>query len=255
MAGPVHGLMAARGVVILRASKSLIVRQLNDVRARHVEGLGAAMAHHGAGGLEEGIRFCDPLIGIGRGGDLRIIVRGQAIDLFDIEDSVALQKGDVAFDILAGPFISFGPVDGRGVDDGSAFFALAHAAPEGERLLEGHPERGAIAALGGGGPEDEDIDPGISLARVAKRPGDGSGGVSGGPGLGPGFDAGFEAGDDLVGDPAIDVRAVVFLGHDTLLSLWSLRTRRRRGGGGQPRRSPERDTANTVCAAPVRAGR
>lgn len=146
-------------------------------------------------------------------------MRWQALDLFDVEDRVALHEGDRLIDLLAGLFISFGARERVSIDDGRALFAFPDMAAEFAGLLEGHPDRGAEVPFHRRSPERQDVDAAIGLSVVAQRAGDGSGGVRGVPGLCPGFDALLQGGDDLVGDAGVDVCAVRFglSGHVFLL--------------------------------------
>ena len=96
-----------------------------------------------------------------------VVVLGQAFDLLDVEDGVALHEGDLALDLLAGVVVlGFG--DGVRVDDERAFLALADMGVELGRLLEGHPHRRREALLDRRGPQHQDVDARIGHAVVAQ---------------------------------------------------------------------------------------
>ncbi len=72
---------------------------------------------------------------------LRVVVLGQAFDLLDVEDGVALQEGDLALDLLA-VAVLLGLGDGVGIHDQRTLLALADVGVQLDRLLERHPARG-----------------------------------------------------------------------------------------------------------------
>src|SRR5690606_39118444 len=75
------------------------------------------------------------------------------------------------------------------------------------RLAEGHPGRGAEAFSQGGSPEHQNVDAGVWQPVEAKRANDAPVSVLSAPRLEPGTDAALQMSDDLLGDPAVDVRA------------------------------------------------
>ena len=58
-----------------------------------------------------------------RGGE----VRGQAVDLLDIENRVAFEERNIALGFLAALLVGLGAREGRGIDDKAAALALADA--------------------------------------------------------------------------------------------------------------------------------
>ena len=130
---------------------------------------------------------------------------GQALDLLDVENGVALHVGDFALDILAGLVVVLGARDGVGIDHERAFLALADMARQ-TRWPAGTSSRWEPQILAQGRhPERQDIDSGVGLAVMAQRPGDASGGVLGVPRPYPGADAFLKVPDDLGGDAAVNV--------------------------------------------------
>ena len=83
------------------------------------------MADVGAGRGEERFGVLDARDRLEARRGLRVVVRGQAVDLLDVEDGVALQERDLALDLLAGRRVGFGARDLVGVDDKRALLALA----------------------------------------------------------------------------------------------------------------------------------
>lgn len=150
--------------------------------------------------------------GVAFGGGLRrriglgVVVGGQVVDLFDVEDGVAFQVGDFSFDLFAGRFVRFGLLEAVGVHHEAAVLALADMAAQFLRLLESHPNRGAVALFLGFHPQHEDIDAGIGHAVMPQGPGDLPGGVVGVPRLEPRPHAALKVGDDFLGDSAVNVR-------------------------------------------------
>jgi len=114
---------------------------------------------------------------------LGVVVRGQFIDLLDVEDGIALHERDGALGIFAGLFICLGLRDLIGIDHKRAFFAFADMAAKLAGLAEGHPDRRGVSGGFGFHPKHEHVDPGIGLAVVATRTGDPACRVFGVPGF------------------------------------------------------------------------
>ena len=208
VARPVGGLVRERRVVAFRIAKALEGRHLDVIGREAEEGAVSAVTDFSFGGGEEGFRMFDARDRIEhRLGELGVM-GGQAVDLLDIEDRVALHVGDGLVDLLAGGFIGFGSGERVGVDDRLALLALADMRPEFGGLAVGHPGWRGKSAIDGSRPEHQDVDSVIGLTVMTQGPRDAPGGVLGIPGFHPGAHALFQIGDDLVGDARINVFAV-----------------------------------------------
>jgi hypothetical protein len=202
---------------------------LEELEGRHLDAIGgdgvvrliAAMADVRADRGEERLGSRVALHRLQNRLDLgRVVMRGQAVDLLDVEHAIALHEEGVALAFLAGLLVDLGLVHAVGVDDRRSFLvlALAHRAAEGFRLAGGHPDRSVVAGRDRFAPERDDVDPGIGLAVMTQRPGDPAGRVRGVPGLMPGPHAVLKRGDDPVRDAGVDVflgrlhRKIPFLG-------------------------------------------
>ncbi|MNE04070.1 hypothetical protein D3C80_965930 [compost metagenome] len=153
--------MGQDGVVGLRIREGLEGRHVYGVGVRTIEGGVAAGPDIGAGRGEVALRVIDPL---GDGGpNQRRIAVVQPLDLIQVEDRVALEEAPAAPRLrVFGLFIA--GLYGRGVDDGSASFALADRPAERNGLTKGHPDGTGVPAAGGSSPEGQDVDPVIGLA-------------------------------------------------------------------------------------------
>ena len=132
-------------------------------------------------------------------------MRGQAFDLLDVENRVALHEGNIALGFLAGSVVGFGARDLGGINDQAALLAFADMGVQFKRLLEGHPVRRGVSLRHGGRPQHHDIDSPVGNAVGAQRPRDAACGVFGVPRLEPRADALFQLADDLVGDLGINI--------------------------------------------------
>jgi hypothetical protein len=72
---------------------------------------------------------------------------GQAFDLLDIEDGVALHEGDLLLAFLDGVGVGLGAGNPVGIDNERTFLALSLGRFQFPRLFEGHPDRGGVACL------------------------------------------------------------------------------------------------------------
>jgi len=112
----------------------------------------------------------------------------KTVDLLDVEHCVVLEERDFALDILTAVVV-LGARDGIGVNHERALLALADMRVQVEGLLKGHPDRRRKTLLHCAGPEHQDVDAGIGLAIMAKRPRDLPRRVFGVPGFHPRPDA------------------------------------------------------------------
>ena len=85
----------------------------------------AAVADGCAGRGEELFRVRDALHGLAARRGLRVVVLGQAVDLLDVKNGVALHERDRALALLAGVRVGLGADDLVGIDDKTAVLALA----------------------------------------------------------------------------------------------------------------------------------
>ena len=67
----------------------------------------------------------DALHGLAARRGLRVVVLGQAVDLLDVKNGVALHEGNGAFALLAGVRVGLGAGDLVGINDKTALLALA----------------------------------------------------------------------------------------------------------------------------------
>jgi hypothetical protein len=95
----------------------------------------------------------------------------QTVDLLDVEDGVAFEKGDIALGLFARLRIRLAACDLRGVDDRTALLAFPDRAAKLKRLFEGHPDGRGIAPLHRRTPQHQDIDALIGNAVAAQRTG------------------------------------------------------------------------------------
>jgi hypothetical protein len=137
VATPMGQLVQFRAKPVYRLKIGFLRRNLDEVVRRRIERHVAPDADVGASCGNDGFDMRQHLrparqrrsIGISR----------NAVALLDMEDGEALEEAD-APRLLAGGSrlipLQLGK-EGVGIDDHSAFFALANSAAEGERLLEG----------------------------------------------------------------------------------------------------------------------
>ena len=111
--------MAEGGVVAFRVPERLEMRHLHIVGLDGVVGPVAAVADVRAQGGKEPLRPVDPLHGIEHGRCGRMEVRGQAVDLLDVEDGIALHERDFPLQLLPARLVNLGPADAVGIDDQS----------------------------------------------------------------------------------------------------------------------------------------
>jgi hypothetical protein len=153
------------------------LRHDDMIAARLIIGLGTEVLEGDGHAGKERVQFGVALVGIGRGDDGQggRIFRLDAVDLLGIEDGVALEERHLTLAILAAlrPPVPCCRRSPRSCWHRRrlTFFALADAAAERERLLEGQPMRGSIALRHGGNPKGQDVDAAIGNARRAQRDG------------------------------------------------------------------------------------
>lgn len=133
---PVSQFMGKRGVVCLGAAKRLEGWHLHMIAAAAVMCAVPAMANVRASMPKEFFRVADLQGRINHGLGLGVVVLGQAFDLLDVKDAVALHERDFAL-FLAPIVLLFGLGDGVGIDHQIAAFAL----PDVRAKLLGLPER------------------------------------------------------------------------------------------------------------------
>ena len=83
-----------RHVVVVGAAVRRELRHADQIWARHIAGGVAAKLDRSAGRCEEGLGLGDAGVGVFLGRGLRMVMVGQAADLVDIEDDIALQERD-----------------------------------------------------------------------------------------------------------------------------------------------------------------
>jgi hypothetical protein len=146
---PALGIMGAfmrqRGVIAFGIAERLERRHLHEIGAdiviRHV----AAMADIGFGGGKKPFGALNALHRIEPRFRHRMEMRGQALDLLDIEHGVGFQERDRLFGFLSGLLIGAAAGERAGINDHAAALAFADMGVQFQRLPEGHPDRGAIA--------------------------------------------------------------------------------------------------------------
>src|SRR5207248_949468 len=125
----------------------------------------------------------------------------------DVEHRVALHEGNGGFGCFAGGGVRLRARDLVRVNGQNSLLALAHRAAEIKRLLEGHPDRRAVALSHRGHPEGEDVHATIGDAVMPERKRDAAFHVARAPWPLPWAHAFLQFAYDLVGDGLIDVGA------------------------------------------------
>ena len=141
MARPVGDLVREGGIVAFGIAERLKVWHLHIVGVDRVESPIATMPDICAGGLEKRLRLFDPLHRIKARFRLLIETFGQTLDLLNVEDGVALQKRDSAFDFIP-VFVFLRPGDLVGIDHQGAPLPFANIGLQLQGLFVGHPGRG-----------------------------------------------------------------------------------------------------------------
>jgi len=140
-------LVRQRRVIAFRVAEAIDARHMDLVARHDVAGAVAAMHDLRARRREERLGAFDALHGLALRIGLRIEMRGQAVDLLDIENRITLHEGNGALGFLARRGVRLGAGDFVGVNDKAPGLALPHMRVECEGLLEGHPYRCRIAFL------------------------------------------------------------------------------------------------------------
>ena len=128
MPGPVRALVSERGVEALGIAENLDRRHLDGVGTGGVVGAISAVADHAFVAAKNSSAWVMRFDRREFAFDPGVIMSGQTLDLFDVEDGVAFEERDFALGVLAGGVVMLGPLDGVGVDDQRSLFALADMA-------------------------------------------------------------------------------------------------------------------------------
>jgi hypothetical protein len=104
-------------------AESLEGRHLHDILRDILVGNGAAMPDRRSGARGKSLGAVN---GVSARRWLGLMVFGQAVDLLDIEDHVALEERNGIFGFLAGRGGRLGADDFVGIDNEAAMLALAH---------------------------------------------------------------------------------------------------------------------------------
>ncbi|MEA2890274.1 MAG: hypothetical protein QOI05_1067 [Bradyrhizobium sp.] len=102
MLGPVRAFVGERGVIAFGVSKGVQKRHVDGIGMLHVAGTAAAMHDPDRCFAEESLGVRDSLQSFARSARAPVITFGKAVDLFDIEDGVALKEVD-----FGGFFLTF----------------------------------------------------------------------------------------------------------------------------------------------------
>jgi hypothetical protein len=108
--------MAFHGREAFRILERFARRKLDVIRTGDVIGAVSAIAEGGTGGSEESLCGFDQFQGVALRLDLRVVVRGQSLDLLDVEDGISPHEGDLALDLFA-LVVGCRPGDPIGKDD------------------------------------------------------------------------------------------------------------------------------------------
>lgn len=106
--------------------------------------------------------------GAGRGGGL-VEMLGQAVDLLGIEQGVAFEERNLAFDFVA-VVVGSGLADIVGIDDERAVLALADLPAMLGRLAIRHPDRRGVAPGDCLAPQHQHVDALVGLAVAPQWP-------------------------------------------------------------------------------------
>lgn len=140
MARPVRQLVRQRRVVAFRVAEGFDRRDTDHVAVQCVVRFRTTDADISAGCGDEILGAGDPFRTRCRRLRLHRVVRGQVLDLIRVEDRVAFEERDVAFDLLA-VLVFLDLAEGVRVDDGRAIFAFADMGAELVGLTERQPVR------------------------------------------------------------------------------------------------------------------
>src|SRR5713226_6737017 len=221
MSTAVDGFMGQGSVITVCVTEALEGRKLDCIIAVAVEGAVSAVVNGYASGGEKLLGVFDAGDGIKLRFGLRVKVRGQAFDLLDVKNRVALEKVNFALGLVAGLPVGFGAGDAVGVDHERAFLGLADMGLQFEGLAERHPDRSREILREGGSPQRKHVDSGVGLTIVPQGARDAAGGMLGVPWAHPWPDAFFEGSDNLRGDAAVNILPLIVLVHGPLLLLVS----------------------------------
>ena len=155
-------------IVALRTAEAFKVRHLHMIAAATVMRRVAAMTNVCARRTEERLCMFDPLSRFRDRFGFRVIVLGQSLNLFNVENRVSFHERNGAL-FLAAVFLLLGLGDFVGIDHLIAAFALLHIRAEFLGLLEGHPVGRQIARFHRRAPKHQDIDSAIGHAVVTQR--------------------------------------------------------------------------------------
>jgi hypothetical protein len=119
------GFMRARRVIAFAVPKEVNARHMDVVGRGDVASPAATVNDIRTRRGQETFRSLDPLHGLNARGRLCVIVLGQALDLLDVKNGVALHEGNGALGFLAGRAVRIASDDLVGIDDKAAVLALA----------------------------------------------------------------------------------------------------------------------------------
>ena len=141
----------------------------------------------------------------GRGGkrsDLEAL--GQSVNLVGVENGIAFEEGDFAFDVFAF-FVGLGLGETVGIDNEGTGFTFADLAAKFLGLLVGHPEGRGKTFVGSRTPKQKNVHAFVGGSVVAEGARDEVARLLSTPGLEPGADTLGEVGDNSLGDAGINI--------------------------------------------------
>jgi hypothetical protein len=141
----------------------------------------------------------------------RVIMRGQALDLLDVEHGVAAHERNLPVVLFAGLGVRLVARDLGHVNHLRAMLALAHMRAKLLRLVEGHPDRAGIPSDDSGRPKLDNVDALVGNSVGPQRSRDPACGVLDVPGREPGSDSLLQITNNAVGDPLINIGSHSFL--------------------------------------------
>jgi hypothetical protein len=141
----------------------------------------------------------------GRGGKRSgLEALGQSVNLLGVENGIAFEEGDFAFDVFAF-FVGLGLGETVGIDNEGTGFTFADLAAKFLGLLVGHPEGRGKTFVGGRTPKQKNVHAFVGGSVVAEGARDEVARLLSTPGLEPGADTLGEVGDNSLSDAGINI--------------------------------------------------